>query len=123
MGKFDLVVSSEKEVDIDKNEFYLNVEKTAPIQENIQEQLGKMYLSLANINVLLNKVVKSKIVKGTRAGIYKGWAKRTKGQVVAISKLKEEFAKNYAADLKAFSINAIDLRISELEKKIEAIVD
>ena len=123
MGKFDLVVSSEKEVDIDKNEFYLNVEKTAPIQENIQEQLGKMYSSLANINVLLNKVVKSKIVKGTRAGIYKGWAKRTKGQVVAISKLKEEFAKNYAADLKAFSINAIDLRISELEKKIEAIVD
>lgn len=123
MGKFDLVVSSEKEVGIDKSEFYLNSSKVNPIQTDMQEQFATIYSSLINISMLLNKVVKKKFVKGTRIGIYKGWAKRTKGQAAIIDKLRTDVLKNYTEDLKSFSINSIDLQIAELEKKISSIAD
>ena len=123
MGKFDLVGPFEKEVDIDKNEFYVNGEKANSIQSDMQEQFANMHSSLININMLLNKAVKNKYVKGSRVGIYKGWAKRAKGQANIIDKLKKEVLKNYSKDLKTFSINDIDLKIVELEKRINSMKD
>ena len=123
MGKFDLAVSSEKEIDVNKNEFYVNGEKANSIQSDMQEQFANIHSSLININMLLNKVVKNKYIKGNRVGIYKGWAKRVKGQANIIDKLKREVLKNYSRDLKTFSINDIDLKIMELEKKINSMKD
>lgn len=123
MGKFDLAGPFEKEVDIDKNEFYVNGEKANSIQSDMQEQFANMHSSLININMLLNKAVKNKYVKGSRVGIYKGWAKRAKGQANIIDKLKKEVLKNYSKDLKTFSINDIDLKIVELEKRINSMKD
>ena len=121
MGKFDLAVSSEKEINIDKNKFYVNSEKANLIQKDMQDQFNLIQSSLINISMLLNRAVKNKYVKGTRIGIYKGWAKRAKGQANAINKLKSDVLKNYSKDLKTFSINNIDLEISELEKVINSI--
>ena len=73
--------------------------------------------------MLLNKAVKNKYVKGSRVGIYKGWAKRAKGQATIIGKLKNEVLKSYSEDLKTFSINNLDLKISELEKVINSMED
>ena len=121
MGKFDLAVSSEKKVNIDKNKFYVNSEKANLLQKEMQDQFNLIHSSLINISMLLNKVVKNRYVRGSRAGIYKGWAKRAKGQANAINKLKLDVLKNYSMDLKTFSINNIDLEISELEKIINSI--
>lgn len=121
MGKFDLAVSSEKKIDIDKKEFYVDSLHASPIHKNMQEQFAIIYSSLNNISMLLNKAVKKKYVKGTRIGIYKGWARRTKGQAASINKLKHEIIKNYLEDLKSFSINDFDLKIAELEEKINSI--
>ena len=123
MGKFDLACHFEKEVDIYNNEFYVNGEKANSIQSDMQEQFANMHSSLININMLLNKAVKNKYVKGSRVGIYKGWAKRAKGQANIIDKLKKEVLKNYSKDLKTFSINDIDLKIVELEKRINSMKD
>ena len=48
----------------------------------------------------------------------KAWAKKSKEQASNAEKLKVKVLNKYALDVKNYPIQLLDLRISELEKKI-----
>ena len=121
MSKFDLGNGTTTIFNIEKGNLYINSAKFKNVDKNIETELDTMRASLMNICALLNKVVKMDCVKGKRVDIYKGWAKVSKSQALACEKLKCNYNEKYKEDLQNYILKMLDDRISDIEKRIDAL--
>ena len=76
-----------------------------------------------NISSLLNKAAKNEFVKGKRVEIFKGWAKVSKSQALSCEKLKYNFNDRYKDDLQNYILKLLDERITDIEKRIDALAN
>lgn len=121
MSKFDLGKGTTTIFNIEKGNLYINGTKFKNIDKNLEKDLDVMRSSLMNISSLLNRVVKMDCVKGKRVDIYKGWAKVSKSQALAAEKLKFSYNEKYKEDLQNYILKILDDRISDIEKRIDAL--
>lgn len=119
MGKYNLgKVTKEVSSRIDKKNLYVNEKKAEPIVKDMEKQLTRIRASLLKINLLLNESTSSKMVKGSRATVFKGWAKKAKSQATTAENLKVLLEASYKHDVDKYPIKMLDDRIAELEKRI-----
>ena len=119
MGKYNLgKVTEEVSSRIDKKNLYVNEKKAEPIVKDMEKQLTRIRTSLLKINLLLNESTSSKMVKGSRATVFKGWAKKAKSQATTAENLKVLLEASYKHDVDKYPIKMLDDRIAELEKRI-----
>lgn len=119
MGKYNLGKSTTSVSPLlSKTNLYVNESRANSIVKDINNQLDDMRNSLLNINIILNKSVKGKYVKGSRANSFKGWAKKCKSQADNSLKIKDKLNTKYEEDVRKYPIKLLDERIAELEKKI-----
>ena len=122
MGKYNLgKVTKEVSSRIDKKNLYVNEKKAEPIVKDMEKQLTRIRASLLKINLLLNESTSSKMVKGSRATVFKGWAKKAKSQATTAENLKVLLEASYKHDVDKYPIKMLDDRIAELEKRIMAL--
>ena len=122
MSKFDLKSNSSVK-NIEKGNLYINSSKLKTIHKNIEKELDVVRSSLMNVNTLLNKVVKMDCIGGKRTEIFKGWAKVSKTQALAALKLKEQYNEKYKDDLQSYILKVLDERITDIEKRIDALLN
>ena len=103
---------------LSKNNLYVNESRANIIVKDIDKELDNMRNALLNINIILNKTVKDKYVKGNRASSFKGWAKKCKSQADNTLNIRYKLALKYNEDVRKYPIKLLDERIAELEKKI-----
>ena len=119
MGKHNLGKSTIGVYDkVTTGAIYIKEEKADLLVNDISEQFDAITTSLNKINNLLNRSVSIGAVKGSKAATNKAWAKKSKEQASNAEKLKVKVLNKYAFDVKNYPIQLLDLRISELEKKI-----
>jgi len=124
MGKYNLgPVSTEVNHSINKNSLFVNEAKANPVEKDMEEQLEIIRCSFIKIQELLNRTVNLGLVKGTRAEVFRGWAKKAKSQATSAEKLRNTLVEKYAEDVKNYPIQMLDNRIAELERKISSLID
>ncbi len=124
MGKYNLgPVSTEVNHSINKNSLFVNEAKANPVEKDMEEQLEIIRCSFIKIQELLNRTVNLGLVKGTRAEVFRGWAKKAKSQAMSAEKLRNTLTEKYAEDVKNYPIQMLDNRIAELERKISSLID
>ena len=103
---------------IQKDYLYMNESKVKKYQKEMDKQLEEISSALIKSSSCLMDAVKDGKVKGKRAEIFKGWAKKAKSQAAATKKLKDVLQDSYLEDVQEYPIRRLDNRIAELEKKI-----
>ena len=103
---------------LDKNNLFINEAKVVSLSKDMERQLDIIQLSLANINVDLNKLINQKVFKGNKAETLKGLSKKAKSQAGAALKLKNNLIESINSDTQLYPLKVLDERISALEKKI-----
>lgn len=107
---------------IDKNTFYINDTKVKTITKDMQKQLEVIRVSLSKIQVSLNTLVNKKAIKGNKADVYKGLAKKAKVQAASSEKLSKILFDKMNEDIQQYPIYLLDKRIEELENKIASLI-
>lgn len=124
MGKYNLgIASSALRNEVDKKNLYVNDAKAKNIEKDMEKQLDVIRTSLFNIHTLLNQAVNKKYVVGSRAQVFRGWAKKSKSQSLSAKRLMESLNDKYFDDVKNYPIKLLDDRIAELEKRIASMTN
>lgn len=119
MAKYSLGTATTKiSPNVKRDELNLVPSKANSLKADMIKQLDTITNSLKNINTLMNKAVNKKVVRGSYATAFKGWAKKCKSQATAAAKRKNTLNAKYEEDVKNFTIKVLEDRISALEQKI-----
>lgn len=104
---------------INKNELYIDQEKTAKLLDDIKKQLDIIDSTYEKIGNNLNKAIEKGMVKNKYHNLVKGWAKKCIGETPSIDKTIIEIDKLYQEDVFNYKVSILDKRIAELEKIIK----
>ncbi len=122
MGKYNLGKSKTSvNVQITKDNLYIDEKRCKKLEKSIEKNLDVLEKSMMNIEVILNKAVKTGAVTSSRAKVFKSWGRKCKSQANSASKLKEKISTSFAEDAKNYPIKLLDERIMELEKKLASL--
>lgn len=119
MARYSLGTAKTKiDAKMSKGEVYLDENKATPIKEDMVKQFEVITKALNQIKTDLNKAVSKKVVKGSYAEAFKGWAKKCGSQASAATKRKTTLSTKYNEDVKNFAMRLLNDRITALEKII-----
>jgi hypothetical protein len=121
MGKYSLGTATTKlNSNMSTDQLNLNTTKANPLEQDMEKQFDSIKSCLSNINTLLNKAVNKKVVKGSYATAFKGWARKCNSQATAAGNRKSALSTKYTEDVKNYTIKLLDSRIAALENKINS---
>lgn len=104
---------------IKKGEIFFDEKKIKGPIKTIQKELDVLDKSFSSVGVSLNKLMNQNVIKKGRVDFYKGLVKKVNMQALAAKKLKASLDKKMEEDMYLYSIQLLDKRILELEKKIK----
>ncbi len=119
MAKYSLGTATTKiHANVKKDELNLEAAKANALQQDMIKQFEAISTALKNINLLMNKAVNKKVVRGTYASAFSGWAKKCKSQASSADKRRTALKTKYSEDVKNYTIKLLSDRLSALEQKI-----
>lgn len=122
MGKYSLGKATTKiNSKMSKDSLNLDESKATPLKNSMMKQFDTIQKSLTNINSYMNKAVSKKVVTGSYANAFKGWAKKCNSQSAAAKKRRTALNTKYSEDVRNYTVKLLDQRIAELEAKINAL--
>lgn len=124
MAKYSLgTAKTAMHANVKKDELYLDPDKANFLEAQMEQQFKAIATSLKNIQNLMNKAVSGKVVRGSYADAFRGWAKKCGSQSIAATNKANSLKAKYTEDIKNFTIKMLDARVSELEAKIAKMLD
>ncbi len=124
MAKYSLGTATTKiKPTVNKGELYLDPDNATRYEQDMAKQFTAIKTSLTNINTLMTKAVQQKIVKGSYADAFKGWAKKSKSQATAAGNRLNTLTSKFEADTKDYTIKLLDQRITQLENLVNSMTN
>jgi len=120
VGKCVLGTSTSTLSDVmNKKDFRLEVANSKPLMEDIFKQLEIVNETLNNIGEDLKTAAEEKYITGEFITQFIGWSNKCFSQASAAERVRTDLNYRYCDDIKKYSIQKLDERISILEKKLE----
>lgn len=120
MGKCVLGTSTSTLSNVmNKQDFRLDATNSKPLMDNILKQLEIVNETLNNIGEDLKTAAEEKYVKGEFITQFIGWSNKCFSQATAAERVRTDLNYRYCDDVRKYSIQKLDERISILEKKLE----
>ena len=103
---------------IKRDVLYLDPTNADMVINDMKTQFAKITTSLNNIDNLLDRAVKKKIVTGSYAKAFTKWSNKAKSQANAAQTRSKSLEKKYLADTQDYVMKMLSDRIVTLETRI-----